>query len=106
MIQVQDQRYEEELSRNPYNIRTWLNYIDHKKGSKAAERRRVYDRALLHLPRSYKIWHMYLQERTHKLRHRCITDAKYDDLVRLYERALVHMHKMPVIWCVSVSCTL
>lgn len=98
LTELQDKRYEEELIRNPYNIKTWLSYIDSKKSDKCTARYRIYERALQYLPRSYKLWHMYLLDRTHKIRNKCVTDKRYESLVHLYERALVHMHKMPVIW--------
>lgn len=98
LVDIQDKGFEDEITKHPYNIKTWLNYIDHKKSSKAVVRYRIYERALKIFPRSYKLWHMYLNEKTKKLRYKCITDKKYDVLESLFERALVTMNKMPVIW--------
>jgi len=48
------------------------------------------------LPRSYKLWRAYLQERQTALKYKAVTDKGYTILINTYERALVHLHKMPV----------
>jgi pre-mRNA-splicing factor SYF1 len=60
----------------------------------------VYERSLKFLPRSYKLWHAYLEERSAKLASQCITDKRFEILEHTYERALVNMYKMPRIWWV------
>lgn len=56
-------------------------------------------RALKFLPRSYKLWYAYLQERYKAIHDRVdITHKKYQILINTYERAFVHMSKMPRIW--------
>ena len=106
MLQTaEDIKYEKDLLRNPYSVRHWLRYIDHKKSAetekknaetekKSSENERsseqkknseseksseneqqqktetsfdhshpvctIYERAVLQLPMSYKLWHQYL----------------------------------------------
>lgn len=42
--------FEEVLLRNPYSLRDWLAYLDHKKHAPDAVRFRIFERAVLHLP--------------------------------------------------------
>ena len=58
----------------------------------------IYDRALSHLPRSYKLWHAYLTARLADCAGLPPSAPVYADVNELFERALIHMHKMPVIW--------
>ena len=110
--------YEAELLKNPYNLKTWLEYLDsiptdddrdHRDGSREgsseandARRRRqvVYERALKALPGSYKLWHRYLLERKHNLEEGRypIDSPLYKALNNTFERALISMYKMPRIW--------
>lgn len=94
-----DAQFEEQLRRNPYSARTWWSYAQ-AKGDETSplERFSVYERALGYLPRSYKLWHAYLNDRVSHLRNTPINSRKYDLLIDVYERALVFMGKMPRIW--------
>jgi len=47
--------YEEELLRNPYNLKMWLRYLDARKGASAKKLNVLYERALQALPGSYKV---------------------------------------------------
>ena len=77
-----NESYERELRQNPLQIRIWLAYIDSlkstsgsasKAGSASSDltstsqirsaRFLLYERALKHVPRSYKVWKKYLNER-------------------------------------------
>lgn len=93
-----DLQHEEEIQRNPYDLKIWLAYLTTKRSAPSLSRYVIYERALKFLPRSYKLWHAYLQERTTALNNRGINDKRYGILVNTYERALVNMHKMPRIW--------
>lgn len=97
-LDTQDLRYEEEILRNPYLLKAWTNYLDFKKSGSPFVRFIIFERALKHLPRSYKLWHAYLIERENVLELISMSDKRYRILVNTYERALIHMHKMPVIW--------
>jgi pre-mRNA-splicing factor SYF1 len=101
--------FEEEIQRNPYNLKVWWNYVSYKTqqandgtgsrgGNCGADVFIIYERALKCLPRSYKLWHGYLKERADSLSGTRITNQKYDILINTYERAIVHMNKMPRIW--------
>ncbi|XP_044736719.1 pre-mRNA-splicing factor syf1 homolog [Chrysoperla carnea] len=94
----EDLPYEEEILRNPYSVKHWLRYIDHKKKSPKHEINIIFERALRELPGSYKLWYNYLRGRRRQVKGRCITDPEYEDVNNAFERALVFMHKMPRIW--------
>ena len=99
-IEAQELQHEEEILRNPYNLKAWWNFLAYKKDSPPITRYVIYERSLKFLPRSYKLWHAYLQERSAALINKCIADKGYSILENTYERALVNMYKMPRIWCV------
>lgn len=90
--------YEEEILRNPYTLKCWLRYIDHKKSAPPHVVNLVYERALRELPGSYKLWHAYLTLRRQQLSKRNIDHHSYQDVNNTFERALSYMHKMPRIW--------
>jgi hypothetical protein len=52
----QDLLYEEDVLRNPYNLKGWWRYIQAKKGAKPAQRNLLFERAVKELPGSYKLW--------------------------------------------------
>ena len=72
-----DLPYEEELLRNPYSVKHWLRYIEHKNAciieeieNKIPDDKRefsiedvyhLYERALLQMPMSYKLWYQYIK---------------------------------------------
>jgi pre-mRNA-splicing factor SYF1 len=94
----QEIQFEENILRNPYNIKTWLSYIEYVDSSDSTSLNLLYERSLKFLPRSYKLWHAYLQVRTEQLKKKPISDRSYQILINTYERALIHMNKMPRIW--------
>ena len=91
-------KFEETISRNPFDLKTWILYLKLKQNSTPANRYVIYERALTYLPRSYKIWHMYLSEISNRLKGKTITDVRFHGLISTFERALIHLHKMPKIW--------
>jgi pre-mRNA-splicing factor SYF1 len=98
-----DIQFEEEIKRNPYNVKVWWAYAHSKMDQLPVLRFAVYERALSFVPRSYKLWHAYLQDRVNHLSGTIITSRKFDLLIQTFERALVHMNKMPRIWYVSMA---
>lgn len=106
-MQSHELYFEEQISQNPYHLKLWWNYLTatatESSATKGQARKRnlIYERALRYLPRSYKLWHSYLDERRNYLEGKNISSKGYQILVNTYERALVHMHKMPRIWCSS-----
>lgn len=93
-----DLPYEEDILRNPYSVKCWLRYIEHKKDAPKNIINMIYERAIKEMPGSYKLWYNYLRLRRKQIRGRCISDPAHGDLVNAYERSLVFMHKMPRIW--------
>lgn len=51
----EDLLYEEELLRNPYNLKMWWRYIQARTDAPAKRRYLLYERALRALPGSYKV---------------------------------------------------
>lgn len=98
MQSEEDLPYEEEILRNPFSVKHWLRYIEHKKAAPKNEINMIYERALKELPGSFKLWYNYLKLRRYQIRGRCVTDPAYDDVNNCFERSLVFMHKMPRIW--------
>lgn len=78
----------------------------------------IYERALFHLPGSYKLWWKYIQERLNQITildkiylqsNSFTSNKKFDiyynsrekgwsSIFQLFDRALRTMHKMPLIW--------
>ena len=54
----QDLPYEQDILRNPL-LKNWLQYIKFKESQKGKEL--IYERALIQMPRSYKLWKGYLE---------------------------------------------
>ncbi len=95
-IESEDLPYEEDLLRNQYEPSAWIRYIEHKRSSIKGDSNVavyfVYERALKCLPASYKLWKIYLDERTST----SATEYKYVN--SLFERCLLYLGKMPRIW--------
>ena len=92
--------WESELERvGPYHLKTWIKYLDHLEGSSSISSSsssvsviaETFDRALGHLPGSYKLWRRYL---------RWAQTTQTQDYESLFSRCLSTggMHKYPVIW--------
>ena len=90
--------YEEELLRNPYNLKLWLQYLEARKGASEKKRHVLYERALQVLPGSYKLWYGYLKERKLRVKNVSLDSPLLVALNNTFERALISMHKMPRIW--------
>ncbi|KAI3444992.1 hypothetical protein Pfo_001657 [Paulownia fortunei] len=94
----EDYLYEDEVLRNPNNIKLWWRYLIARSEAHFKKRAIIYERALKALPGSYKLWHAYLRERLEIVRNLPITHSLYQTLNNTFERALATMHKMPRIW--------
>ena len=66
--QDEDLAHEEEVSRAPYSLSPWWEYIKAKQNSPSKIRNVIYERAVKHLPGSYKLWRAYLQDRMRQVR--------------------------------------
>ncbi|KAI5212238.1 pre-mRNA-splicing factor syf1, partial [Aureobasidium subglaciale] len=106
LVTDNDVIYEQDILRNPANIRAWLDYASFKRQTGSLlEHAFVLERACNSLPRSYKLWKMYLELRVNHLRNRnparCASD--FQKVNALFERALVLLNKMPRIWEMYLS---
>lgn len=92
-------RFEPDVTRNPYAPKTWVSYLAATRDDFSfAERRLIFERALQLLPRSYKLWRLYLDEVEEAVRDRWQTSGRAKVLGLLYERCLMHLSKMPRLW--------
>lgn len=48
-----DLPYEEEIIRNPYSVKCWMRYIEHKQNAPKSVLNMIYERALKELPGRY-----------------------------------------------------
>ncbi|EUB63401.1 Pre-mRNA-splicing factor SYF1 [Echinococcus granulosus] len=90
--------FEENLIKNPYNVKAWLRYVQFQKSGSPHILYLTYERALKQLPGSYKLWYNYLKLRRQHSRRMCPGSLIYEETNNAHERALVTMHKMPRIW--------
>lgn len=100
LISSDDVVYEQDILRNPDSIKPWLVYVDHKLQSGCLlEQVFVLERACKQLPRSYKLWKLYLELRMKHLRNMnpAVHAAEFTKVNSLFERALVLLNKMPKI---------
>lgn len=96
-----DVAYEQDIYRNQGTTRPWLSYIRHKmQHGTVQEQAYVMERACTQLPRSYKLWKMYLIFRTKRISklNASAYAAEYRKVNALFERALILLNKMPRIW--------
>ncbi|KAL3439252.1 Pre-mRNA-splicing factor syf1 [Aspergillus tetrazonus] len=101
LIADNDSVYEQDLLRNPGSIKPWLAYIEYKQQNGTLyEQAFVMERACKQLPRSYKLWKLYLEFRTKHLKNRNAIKyrAEFQKVNALFERALILLNKMPRIW--------
>ncbi|KAI8608801.1 hypothetical protein BC830DRAFT_915174 [Chytriomyces sp. MP71] len=102
----------EECIRTPHYLKAWLFYLDHKANASLKARSFIFERALLSLPGSYKLWKAYSDLRVTEVldirstnpatalskRLKPIHDPLYETINSIYERALILCNKHPVIW--------
>lgn len=53
MQEDDDLPYEEEIIRNPYSVKCWMRYIEHKQNAQKSVLNMIYERALKELPGRY-----------------------------------------------------
>ncbi|MCJ1394232.1 pre-mRNA-splicing factor syf1 [Xylographa bjoerkii] len=101
LISNDDVVYEQDILRDPGSVKPWLTYVDfkHQHGT-LLEQAYVLERACAQLPRSYKLWKMYLELRMKHLRNKnpAVHVPEYNKVNALFERALILLNKMPKIW--------
>ncbi|GIQ83826.1 hypothetical protein KIPB_005211 [Kipferlia bialata] len=92
--------FEKEVARDPTDLTTWLRYIGAVADQDAYVRARVFERCLAVLPRSYKVWRMYLRDQVTVLSQGDVHAASdaVSDVCHLFSRALVNLRRMPRFW--------
>ena len=98
--------YEQDIIRDSTSIKPWISYVDYKhQNGTLLEQVFVLERACTQLPRSYKLWKMYLALRVKHLRNKnpALHPAEYAKVNALFERALILLNKMPRIWEMYLS---
>ncbi|CAL3962635.1 unnamed protein product [Diplocarpon coronariae] len=106
LISEEDTIYEQDVLRDPGSTKPWLAYIEFKfQHGTIQEQAFVLERACHQLPRSYKLWKMYLTLRMKHLGklNPAIFKSEYAKVNALYERALILLNKMPRIWEMYLS---
>ncbi|KAJ5227011.1 Pre-mRNA-splicing factor syf1, partial [Penicillium citrinum] len=106
LITDQDTVYEQDLLRDAGSVKPWLAYIEFKQQHGTLyEQAFIMERACRQLPRSYKLWKMYLEFRTKHLKGRnpTVYRAEFQKVNALFERALILLNKMPRIWEMYLS---
>jgi len=101
LISQNDEVYENDILRNPGSIKPWLDYANFRRQyGTLLEQSFVLERACNALPRSYKLWKMYLELRVAHLKGKSPArwKAEFQKVNALFERALVLLNKMPRIW--------
>ncbi|PWW80625.1 protein prenylyltransferase [Tuber magnatum] len=102
LISEEDAHYEQEILRDPYSsLKPWLRYLEYKaKTGSIHEQVFVFERAGKALPRSYKLWKMYLDLRVKHVSslNPARFQAEYNKVNDCFERSLILLNKMPRIW--------
>ena len=90
----------QELNQAKYNFRNWWVMIEVKQEEPYVERVKIYEKALKHIPWSYKIWYFYLNDCITQVKDKCPESQSFKVINGIFERALIFMHKMPRIWII------
>jgi len=93
-VREQDLLFEEDVLRNPYQLKSWLRYLEAKQSDDDSFRNTLHERAVKELPGSYKLWYGYLIDRKSQVDDNCPLDSCWEDLNNTFERALVFLHKI------------
>ncbi|KAM5354358.1 hypothetical protein ACJ41O_001007 [Fusarium nematophilum] len=101
LVSNEDSVYEQDVIRNLGSVKPWLAYIEFKaRHGTVVEQAFVMERACAQLPRSYKLWKLYLVFRVKHVSklNPAIFAAEYRKVNALFEKALILLNKMPRIW--------
>ncbi|KAF4452856.1 hypothetical protein F53441_4358 [Fusarium austroafricanum] len=101
LVSNEDSVYEQDIVRDPGSVKPWLAYIELKAHhGTVLEQTYVMERACAQLPRSYKLWKLYLSFRVKHVSklNPALFAAEYRKVNALFEKALNLLHKMPRIW--------
>ena len=58
----------------------------------------IYERSIIYLPGSYKLWYNYLIDRIEHCKILCINNPLIEETNNCFDRCLTFLHKMPRIW--------
>ena len=112
LIKTEDIPYEEDVLRNPLQVKSWIRYYEFKENASHKERVFILSRAVKELPRSYKLWKMLLE----LLMDRLFTSEAGQDLMRqvneefpsnhsewalingYFEQCIILCNRFPRIW--------
>ncbi|PVU96072.1 hypothetical protein BB561_001415 [Smittium simulii] len=101
LIDDSDLPFEQDVQSDPYNLRNWLQYIEHKttKNQNTAVIL-LFERAVKALPGSFKLWKRFLEIRKSDVTtlEYVSNQEEYNRVNGLFERAILLLHKMPRIW--------
>ncbi|KAF4971163.1 hypothetical protein FSARC_1885 [Fusarium sarcochroum] len=101
LVSNEDSVYEQDILRDSGSVKPWLAYIEFKsRHSTVLEQAYVMERACAQLPRSYKLWKLYLSFRVKHVAklNPALFAAEYRKVNSLFEKALSLLNKMPRIW--------
>lgn len=103
LINDEDVSYEQQISKEPNILANWLKYYRFKSSkSSTTFQQKVFilERAVKQLPRSYKLWKIYLDLMMERLRNANYSKARSQFVMvnRLFERSLQLLNKAPIIW--------
>ena len=112
LITPADLLYENDIVRNPASIKPWIEYYNFKRSSHSSllSQAFILERAVKALPRSYKLWKLYLELRTNHLvpvpedpqhkrnKNPALYAMEFQRVNLLFEQSLVLLNKMPRIW--------
>eukprot|EP01017_Pseudomicrothorax_dubius_P029249 TRINITY_DN3538_c0_g1_i2.p1 TRINITY_DN3538_c0_g1~~TRINITY_DN3538_c0_g1_i2.p1 ORF type:complete len:768 (+),score=176.01 TRINITY_DN3538_c0_g1_i2:60-2363(+) len=75
----------------------WITLLAHRNAS-IEVRVDLFERALNHLPWSYKLWYHFLVETVEALRNECLLSPRFAVADTRFEQALSYLPKMPRLW--------
>ena len=106
LLSDDDVVYEQDVLRDPGSVKPWIAYAEFKlHHGTPLEQSFVLERACKALPRSYKLWKIYLELRVKHLRNKnpAVHLTEHAKVNNLFEKALVLLNKMPKIWEMYLS---
>ncbi|CUM46449.1 Pre-mRNA-splicing factor SYF1 [Debaryomyces fabryi] len=103
LVKEEDIPYEQELAKNPNDLSNWLRYYRFKSSASSCTfRSRVFilERAVKQLPRSYKLWMLYidivLQEMQNSNSYKSKSEIVQVNVI--FERSLQLLNRAPMLW--------
>ena len=103
LVNEEDIPYEQEIAKNPNNLSNWLRYYRFKSSASSCTfQNRVFilERAVTQLPRSYKLWMIYidlvLQEVQNSVSYKSKSEIFLVNMI--FERSLQLLNRAPILW--------